>query len=263
MIDLHSHILPGLDDGPGDVQDSIALAREAVAGGTKTMVATPHIRDDHPFALEEIESGVEDLNRALSDADVDLQVVAGGEVAISRVPDLDPASLQTVCLGPGPYMLVESPYSEVADLLENLLFQLQAKGFRPLLAHPERSPCFLSDFARLERLVERGVLCSVTAMSLGGRFGRTVQGFTKKMFAAGLVHNVASDTHDPRRRPPSLLDGFGVLDEDLPGLSAQAGWFTQEAPAAMLAGAEILPPRPAAPAERKKGLRGLFAGSSR
>lgn len=262
MIDLHSHILPGLDDGPSDIEGSLALARVAVAQGISTIVATPHIRDDHPFGLGAIKSGVQELNGALSAEGIDLAVMAGGEVAISKVPELDEESLRSVCLGASPYMLVESPYTRASELLEHVIFDLQARGFRPLLAHPERSPSFASDRVRLERLVGRGVLCSVTAMSMEGRFGQTVQRFAALMFAAGLVHDVASDSHDAQRRPPILLDGFQVLDGDLPGLSDQAKWFTHEAPAAMLAGGE-LPPRPPPVSPRRRGLSRLVGGRRR
>jgi protein-tyrosine phosphatase len=96
---------------------------------------------------------------------------------------------------------------------------------------------------RLEALVERGVLCSVTSASMAGRFGRTVQRFTKVLFERGLVHDVASDAHDIRRRAPGLSAGFRVLDRDLPGLLDQIEWFTAAAPGAILA-SNPLPARP-------------------
>jgi protein-tyrosine phosphatase len=262
MIDLHSHILPGLDDGPADLEGSLALAREAVARGTRKITATPHVRDDHPYPLEAIERGVEDLNRRLTAEGIDLEVVAGGEVAISKIPDLDLDTLRRVCLGRGPYLLVESPYTQASQLLEHVLFDMQARGFRPILAHPERSPTFLTDWVRLERIVSRGVLCSVTAMSMEGAFGRTVRGFTARLFAAGMVHDVASDCHDTRRRPPGLERGFAALEQDLPGLAGQADWFAREAPEAILCGQE-LPRRPAVVGLRQRGLRRLFSGRTR
>jgi len=115
----------------------------------------------------------------------------------------------------------------------------------------------LSDFVRLQRMIEQGVLASVTALSMSGQFGRTVQRFTARLFAAGLVHNVASDAHDVERRPPGLAEGFQRLDSELPGLADQAHWFTQDAPEAILAGR----PLPAAPARvlpSPTGLRGLL-----
>jgi protein-tyrosine phosphatase len=146
-------------------------------------------------------------------------------------------------------MLVESPYQQATDMLEETLFNLQLRGYRPVLAHPERSPSFMRDPDRLEGLVERGVLCSVTAASMAGRFGRTVQRFSRVLFERGLVHDVASDAHDILRRAPGLTAGFRILDRDVPGLLGQIDWFTSAAPTAILAG-DPLPDKPALAAPR-------------
>lgn len=250
MIDLHSHILPGLDDGAPDLAASVAMARLAVADGVRAMVATPHVREDYPYPLEEIAARVEQVNGQLRAKGVQLEVAAGAEVAVSKLLDLDDAVLATMCLGSGPYVLVESPYLRATDLFEESVFGLQLRGFRAILAHPERSPSFQRDPDRLARLVHRGVLCSVTGASMAGRFGRTVQQFTRTLFERGLVHDVASDAHDAMRRPPGLLAGFRVLEREMPGLLDQAPWFTQDVPAAVLAG-DRLPARPALPAARR------------
>ena len=255
MIDIHCHILPGLDDGPADLAGSLALAARAAAAGIETIVATPHIREDHPFPPSLIPERVAELNAELHAAGSTVRVVGGGELAISRVGDLDDATLHELCLGDGRYALVESPYTDVGELLEQSLFDLQTRGVRPVLAHPERSPSFIGRGDRMAELAGRGVLMSVTAASLAGRFGSTVRGFSMELYERGLVHTVASDAHDTRRRPPELLSAFESLETELPGALEQARWFTTEAPAAMLTGAE-LPPRPEAPARR--GRRGLL-----
>jgi protein-tyrosine phosphatase len=251
VIDLHSHILPGLDDGSTDLAATEAMARLAVADGVGTMVATPHVREDYPYPLDQISARTAIVNDHLRARRVQLEVQAGAEVAVSKLLDLDDEVLGTLCLGDGPYVLVESPYERATDLFEQSVFGLQLRGFRAILAHPERSPSFQSDPARLATLVDRGVLCSVTGASMAGRFGRTVQAFTRTLFERGLVHDVASDAHDARKRPPGLLAGFRVLDRDLPGILGQAEWFTLEAPAAILAGSP-LPPRPQIAAPRRR-----------
>lgn len=250
VIDLHSHILPGLDDGAPDLAAATAMARIAVADGVRTMVATPHVREDYRYPLAEIAARNDALNAHLRERGVALEVVAGAEVAVSKLLDLDDSVLATMCLGNGPYVLVESPYLRATDLFEQAVFGLQLRGFRAILAHPERSPSFQRDPERLARLVDRGVLCSVTGSSMAGRFGRTVQRFTRTLFERGLAHDVASDSHDALKRPPGLLAGFRVLDRDLPGLLDQADWFTREVPAAVLAG-DKLPARPALPGARR------------
>jgi protein-tyrosine phosphatase len=239
------------------MKGALALAQAAGRAGTQVLVATPHVRDDHSFPLSAIEERVGETNAALEEAGIDVQVVAGAEVAITKMTELDDNALRSLCLGSGRYLLVESPYTYAPELLEAVLFDLQERGFRPILAHPERSPSFLSDFVRLERIVDRGVLCSVTALSMSGGFGTPIQRFTSRLFAEGLVHDVASDAHDTRRRPPGLGEGFERLDAELPGLADQARWFTVEAPQAILAGQELPPPpEPLAPPE--KGLRRLL-----
>ena len=249
MIDLHCHILPGLDDGPPDLDASVALARLAAADGTRTIVATPHVREDYPFKRAEIATRTALVNERLQADKVSLEVVAGAEVALSMLHQLDDEALSPLCLGASRYLLVESPYQQATDMLEDTLFGIQLRGFRPVLAHPERSPSFMAKPERLERVVERGVLCSVTAASMAGRFGRTVQRFTRLLFERGLVHDVASDAHDIGRRAPGLTAGFRLLDRDLPGLVDQLDWYARAAPEAILAG-DALPTRPDPPAAR-------------
>jgi protein-tyrosine phosphatase len=255
VIDLHCHILPGLDDGPPDLDASVALARLAAADGTRTIVATPHVREDYPFAIEEIAERTAEVNARLAADQVDLSVKPGAEVAISRLSQLDDDTLKSICLGDDTKaMLVESPYQQATDTLEDTLFNLQLRGFKPVLAHPERSPSFMSSPERLEKLVERGMLCSVTSASMAGRFGRTVQRFTRTLFERGLVHDVASDAHDIMRRAPGLTAGFRLLDRDVPGLLGQMTYFTEQAPAAILAG-KPLPQKPTLEPAPRRWLR--------
>jgi protein-tyrosine phosphatase len=246
LVDLHCHILPGLDDGPADLSASVALAERAAAAGIGTIAATPHIREDHPFPPSLVPRRVDEVNAALGEAGVEVRVVTGGELAITRVAELDDATLHDLCLGDGRYALVESPYTVTGGLLEQTLFDLQTRHVRPMLAHPERSPSFIGNGDRVAELVERGILCSVTAASLAGRFGSTVRGFALELYERGLIHNVASDAHDTRRRPPELRSAFESMEEDLPGALAQLEWYASAAPRAMLAG-DDLPARPDPP----------------
>ena len=254
MIDLHCHLLPGLDDGPATIDESIALARAASEAGIEATVATPHIREDYPFDPAEIAVRARQLEQALGEAGVELRVIEGAEVAISRVRDLTNQTLPMLCLGRGPYMLVESPYTHTTTVLEETIFDLQVRGFNPVLAHPERCPSFQEEPDRLAELVERGVLCSITAASMMGTFGGTVRRFTSLLFSKRLVHNVASDAHDPVRRSVDLLGGFQVLGRELPGLAQHARWFTADVPDALVHGREP-PPMPAPSRRQGRGWR--------
>jgi protein-tyrosine phosphatase len=258
VIDLHSHILPGIDDGPATMAGSLELARAAVGAGTKTILATPHINDDAGIEPGRIAAGLEELRAALADADIPLEVLAGGEIAIWRLIDLDAATLKALALGGGPYLLVESPFSPVVGDFEPMVLDLHARGHRVLLAHPERCPAFQRDPARLERLVGAGALVQITAGSMTGAFGSTVRRFTLAILREGLAHVVASDAHDSVRRPPGLRAGFPALERELPGIGAQERWLTELVPRAVLDGAP-LPERPPLPRPagllRRLGLR--------
>lgn len=257
MIDLHCHILPALDDGPSDVSASLAMARAAVLEGVRTVVATPHVSSRYPLGPDEIEDRVDALNGSLGREGVALSIRRGAEIAADRVPDLDDRTLHRLALDGSDCVLLESPYSSSAPFMDEVVFDLQLRGFRPLLAHPERSPYFQRDVGRVARLVERGALCSVTAGSMAGRFGGPVRKFSTTLLRERLVHSVDSDAHDHERRPPGLRAGFAALEPELPGISAHAEWFTQTAPAAILAGG-ALPGSPPALRLRPSGWRRLL-----
>ncbi|MEA2444965.1 MAG: protein-tyrosine phosphatase [Thermoleophilales bacterium] len=245
MIDLHSHILPALDDGAADMEVSLEMARAAVADGVSTMVATPHVDDRYGLDPPDIGEHVGHLNLALARAGIALGVLPGAEVAHTRAAALSPASLLTACLGDSKALLVESPYTSVS-FFDDLLFDLQVRGFRPVLAHPERCLMFQRDPDRLAALVDRGIYCTVNAGSLSGGFGRKVRQAAVVMLARGLVHSIASDSHDTERRPPGLSTALDGLEGEIPGITAQAAWLTNDVPAALLAD-KPLPPRPPLP----------------
>jgi protein-tyrosine phosphatase len=258
VIDLHSHILPGVDDGPPTVEGSLELARTAVAAGTRTILATPHINDDRSIDAARVAAGLEALRPALAAADIPLEVLPGGEIAMWRLGDLDDAALRTLALGGGPYLLVESPFSPAIGAFEPPVLDLLARGHRVLLAHPERCPAFHRDPERLQRLVDAGVLVQITAGSMTGGFGSAVRRLTATLLRTGVVHVVASDAHDAVKRPPGLNDGFASLERELPGLAELQPWMTEQVPRAILDGTP-LPERPPPPTEagflRRLGLR--------
>jgi len=245
MIDLHSHILPGLDDGPETLEGSLELARAALDDGTELIAATPHVRDDYPTTAVEMESAVEEVRTALSDAGVGLELRPGGELALERLDELEPMELRRFGLGGSvKYLLVESPYYGWPLDLEERLFRLQATGMTPVLAHPERNAEVQAEPERLRPLVERGALVQLTAASVDGRLGRRPQQTSSLLLELGLAHLLASDAHAPAVRAAGLSAAARSL-----GDQALARWLTRDVPAALLA-SEELPPRPA-PARRR------------
>lgn len=233
------------------------MARAALEEGIDTVVATPHVDLTYGLGPEEIARGVEAMRLALSDAQVPLTVLGGAEVALTRCASLTDEELRALCLGSSSCVLVESPYTRVGDLIEKAFFDLQVRGFRPLLAHPERCPEFQHELSRLERLVERGALCSVSAGSMIGQFGRTAQRSACRLLAEELVHDVSSDAHDAEKRPPAIRVAFRGVRSSRAGIASLERWLTRAAPAAILAD-EQLAARPAAPARprwRRRGAR--------
>jgi protein-tyrosine phosphatase len=256
MIDLHCHVLPGIDDGPQTLEGSLALARAAAAAGTRTLVATPHVSGRYPNDAATIARLVEAVRERLAVDGVELELLPGAEIALTRLPDIDSEELSRLELGGGGWLLIECPFTPAIGGLEEILLRLLRGGRRVVLAHPERCPSFQRDPQMLARLVASGIVTSITAGSLVGQFGEGARDFALELVRWDLVHNVTSDAHDPVRRPPSVL-----AELERVGMGPLADWLTCAVPAAIVRGEE-LPPRPpfvlAGPgreAERPRGVR--------
>jgi protein-tyrosine phosphatase len=244
LIDLHCHALPGIDDGPERQADALALLRVAAADGTKTIVATPHVSRRYPTSPEAIEEGVAELRAALprlgglvtGSASAAVELLAGAEVTHEMALRLPDETLRRLTLGGSRCVLLESPLEPAigADF-ERCVAELMERGYRVLLAHPERAPALRDDPGRLRALVEQGALCSVTAAALAGGFGEAARWFGLELLRDGLVHSVDSDAHHATLRPPGLRAGLEAAAAVLPPVAQRAKWFAREVPAALLA----------------------------
>lgn len=243
MIDLHAHILPGLDDGPASLDAAVAMARIAVAAGTRAIATTSHVNRGFGLRPADLERARSALAARLAEEEIELELLAGGEIAPDRLPRLDDAALRAFALGGGPYVLLECPFAPVGTTMEPLVAGLRARGFEVLLAHPERSATFQRDLDRLAALVDRGALAQVTTGALTGDFGTTAGRAATAMLERGLVHVLASDAHSPVHRPPDLR--AAGLDPE------QLGWMAAAVPAAILDGTP-LPERPPLPRRRRR-----------
>jgi protein-tyrosine phosphatase len=242
VIDLHAHILPALDDGPESLEASAALARVAVAGGITVLAATSHVNRSWGLRSSDFEPARAAVAERLAEEDIPLELVAGGELAGGRYRELDDAELRALSLGGAGTVLLECPLWPGAGPIGPLVDDLHERGFRVLLAHPERSPQFQGDLGVLAELVERGALAQLTASSLGGRFGRTAGRVALDMLDNDLVHVLASDAHDADGRPPDLTVARAPLRERFRDADARFDWMTGAVPAALLAG-EAVPTR--------------------
>jgi protein-tyrosine phosphatase len=205
MIDLHSHILPGLDDGSSSLAESLEMARLAVADGTTHMVCTPHVTPGvYQNDTASIAQAVQVLEQELRLAGIPLALYVGADVYVA--PDLpDRLKLGKVpTLNRSRYFLFEPPHHILPPRLEDLASRLISAGYVPILTHPERLTWIKSNYDVIERLNALGCLIQLTADSLIGTFGRTALYYSEKLLDEGRVDIIASDAHGANRRRPGL-----------------------------------------------------------
>jgi protein-tyrosine phosphatase len=237
VIDLHCHLLPGVDDGPASVEESVALARALAAQGVSTVAATPHVRADHPLVVPaELDARRVRLAERLAAERIGLEVVGGGEVDLLWARRASVAELRLVSFAQrGTDLLVETPYGPLPAAFEDVLLEIGARGFRLLLAHPERNPTFQRDPARLRRLIDLGTLVQVTAASLARDPARSRSAaLATRLVKDRLAHVIASDAHRAEGSlSPRLAQGVAAAAAIDP---AVAGWMSTGAPARILTG---------------------------
>jgi protein-tyrosine phosphatase len=216
VIDLHSHILPGIDDGSPDLETSLAMARLAVADGIEVMACTPHfLPGRYDNTSDDVRVRVAALNQKLIEEDIDLALVVGADAHI-RSDFLDCLKRhQILRLHDSRYVLFEPSHVMLPPQLEEQLSQILAAGYVPILTHPERFKWIENNYAVFERLVKAGVWMQITAGSLTGKFGSRPQYWSQKMLAEGLVHILASDAHNITSRPPILSEAFALAKQQI------------------------------------------------
>lgn len=212
FIDIHCHILPGLDDGPSDINGSLEMLKIASEDGISNIFATPHIipglYDNNGgtimSSLEEFRRHIPDAVKIFYGADVRISVDLLESVKTGEVPTLN---------GSG-YMLVELPQYVVPPNVDNLIFNLRHRGIIPVITHPERHLRLMQDLPALAKLRDSGALCQITAMSITGELGKGIQKISMTMVKKGLVDFVASDAHDPVKRRPVLSQAYKAVKKE-------------------------------------------------
>ena len=234
MVDLHAHLLPGVDDGAGALEDALRMCQLAAADGVTAAVATPHQRHEW-WPNADRDDLVARFESLLSAVGATLALSLGAEIRmdselLAEVDLLPDGSL--LPLAQSRYLLLEVPPTRVGPDPRAIVHELAIAGWRPVLAHPERVPWLAEEPGSLVELVERGALLQLTAMSVTGAFGRRAKECCTFLLDNDLAHFVASDAHDVSKRPPVLSDAFRVIAEGWG--EARARRLTEDNPRAVL-----------------------------
>lgn len=206
MIDLHVHILPGLDDGAKSIEEALAMAQGACDDGISAVVATPHmITGLYPNTREMILSAVEHLRGLLQDNEIPLKIFPGAEYRLEpELPERLAGGELLTLNDTGRYLLIELPADLIPSCTGRVIYELLLQGAVPIIVHPERNAGFVKEPFLLGDLISRGALAQVTADSLTGRFGSRAAATARVLLEHGCAHFIASDAHSPRSRAPAL-----------------------------------------------------------
>ncbi|HDP69230.1 MAG TPA: hypothetical protein ENN38_00245 [Actinobacteria bacterium] len=222
FVDIHSHILPHIDDGSQSMEESLEIARLAVKNNIEVMVATPHFK--HGFytpSKEKILSSLKKLRAALKAADIPLEILPGSEAIIS--PEMiRPNNKQPLTLNQGHYMLVEFMLDEISPFFEEILFKLQLKNIKPIIAHPERIYPIIENPQIIYNLAQKGCLLQVNAASILGLLGKEIESLSHSLLKRGIVDFIASDVHRPNKEVLNLSKTVKVAAKYVGGDRARA-----------------------------------------
>lgn len=213
MIDLHCHILPGIDDGAKDIEETLEMARIAVSEGIKHIICTPHyIQYSDYYNKSQVFDLVEAVNKKLAEESIELTLSAGHEVYLT--PDL-PKLVQegeVSTLNNTQYILIEFPMNDIPIYAEDVFYELKLMGLTPILAHPERYPMIIENPNLLLDYLKLGVLCQANVGSIRGFFGERVQETVIKLIEHQMIHFIATDAHTPRNRSPKVKKAFKEIE---------------------------------------------------
>jgi protein-tyrosine phosphatase len=216
LIDLHCHLLPGIDDGAKNLAMSLDMARIACADGITTIVCTPHILPTvYDNAGPEIKAAVTLLQQELSMEGIPLRLLSGADVHI--VPDLVSGlnNGRIITLASSRYLLLEPPHHVMPPKFDDCIFRLQSTGYVAILTHPERLSWIEPQYASIRRMIHKGLWIQLTAGSLTGRFGQGPRYWAERMLDEGLCHVFATDAHNTSTRPPHLARVQAMVEQRL------------------------------------------------
>lgn len=209
MIDLHSHILPGLDDGSKNIEETIEMARISVSEGINKIVATPHHRKPRYLTKKEDVLGKTIyINSILKQKNIDLKIYTGMEIRMSRDIPEKLRNDELLSLNESKYILIELPFKEELDYTEDVLHEIKILGYIPVIAHPERYQVVMNDPNYVKKLIEDGCLIQINSNSLTGQFGTECKQVAEILVKHRMVHLVSTDSHSSRNRSPRVKYGI-------------------------------------------------------
>ncbi len=238
-IDIHVHILPGMDDGPSTLKESLEMSRIAVKNGTRIMISTPHcLNGVYVNWRKDILSACTELNSALKKHNIPLTVLPGSEVHLSPeiINALEKDQLMSLN-DTGRYIFLELPDQFVPQATISFINRLKNRNITPIITHPERNPAIQHNVKSLSDLISAGALSQITAGSLTGGFGQHALRCSQRIIKLQMVYFIASDAHSPRTRPPDMRAAFKNFSSLTGETRAKKIMF--EAPQAVLEGKEI------------------------
>ncbi|MBT2605118.1 tyrosine protein phosphatase [Bacillus sp. ISL-53] len=213
MIDIHCHIIPGVDDGAADLNESLNMAKKAVEAGITHLFATPHhLNEKYVNVKSDIIDRAGRLNESLQQENIPLTIHLGQEVRIHRdiFTSLEKKEILTLDNN-GTYLLLELPSGKVPTYTQEVIYELLLKGITPIIVHPERNKELIENHKLLFELVQEGALTQLTSGSIIGQFGKNIKSFSKKIIEHNLAHFIATDAHDIGSRGFTLQQAYETI----------------------------------------------------
>jgi protein-tyrosine phosphatase len=216
MIDIHCHILPAIDDGPADLQETLEMLRIAAGDGITHIAATPHYRHGESPTAQDIREKIALVREEMAKSSIDIELMGGADIRLTYelIEGIEKNEIPTI--NDTGYFLLELP-DLIPPHLDGFLFEARVKGFVPVITHPERNLSLISSVEKIKILRNAGALFQLTAMSITGKLGRQIKKFAVQLLKEGYVDFIASDAHSTGQRPPLLSNAYretvGILDK--------------------------------------------------
>jgi len=207
MIDIHCHILPAIDDGPADLQETLEMLRIAARDGITHIVATPHYRHGESPTIQHIEEKIIQVRKEIIKSSIDVELLGGADIRLTYELMEGIKMNEIPTINNSRYFLLELP-DLIPPHLDDFLFETKLKGYVPVITHPERNYGLLSAYEKIDLIRDAGMLFQLTAMSVTGKLGRQIKKFTEYLLKRGYVDFIATDAHSPERRPPLLSKAY-------------------------------------------------------